>query len=264
VGRRAETAAMRAFAVAAFVALAVAPGAGAATVRATFEPSAVGFGDTVTARVVVTGPDAPRAVFSVAPLTQLGPTRVRRTQGVVVYETPAACLTEACVSPTGRARITPEPVRAGNATAKWRPLTVTGRVTDADVSAARLPFRADTTVPPATFRIDPTTLAGLLVAAAIVLAAAGVALVVLAVLRRRRAREVEREDELARALRLARAARGRPERDRRAAAGHVARLLARRDDALAREADDLAWSRPSPTPEALTELVDDVEQERSS
>jgi len=127
-------------------------------------------------------------------------------------------------------------------------------VTDADVSAARLPFRADTTVPPATFRIDPTTLAGLLVAAAIVLA----------VLRRRRAREVEREDELARALRLARAARGRPERDRRAAAGHVARLLARRDDALAREADDLAWSRPSPTPEALTELVDDVEQERSS
>jgi len=255
---------MRALVVAAFVALAVAPAAGAATVRATFEPSAVGFGDTVTARVVVTGPDTPSAVFSVAPLTQLGPTRVRRADNVVVYETPAACLTEACVSPTGRARITAERVRAGDATAEWRPLTVTGRVTDADVSAARLPFRADTTVPSATFRVDPTTLAALLVAAAIVLVAVGVALVVLAVLRRRRARGIEREDELARALRLARAARGRPERDRRAAAGHVARLLARRDDRHARAADDLAWSRPSPTPDALAELVDDVEQERRS
>jgi hypothetical protein len=246
------------------LALALAPAAGAATVRATFEPSAVGFGDTATARVVVSGADAPRAVFSVAPLTQLGPTRVRRADGVVVYETPVACLTEACVSPTGRVRIAPEPVRAGNATAGWRPLTVTGRVTDADVSAARLPFRGDTTVPPATFRLDPTTLAVVLVAAAIVLAVAGAVLVLLALRRTRRAREIEREDELARALRLARAARGRPERDRRAAAGHVARLLARRDDRHARAADDLAWSRPSPTPDALSELVDEVEQERRS
>jgi len=255
---------MRTVVAAAFAALAVAPAAGAASVRATFEPSAVGFGDTVTARVVVTGADAPRAVFSVAPLTQLGPTRVRRAEGVVVYETPAACLSEACVSPSGRARIAPEPVRAGEATAEWRPLTVTARVTDADVSAARLPFRADTTVPPATSRVDPSTLSALLVAAAIVLVAAGLALVVFAILRRRRTRELEREDELARALRLARAARGRPERDRRAAAGNVARVLGRRDDALARNADDLAWSRPSPTPDALTELVDDVEQERRS
>jgi hypothetical protein len=253
---------------AAFVVLAIAPTAGAASVRAAFEPNAVGFGDTVTARVVVTGPDAPRVVYSVAPLTQLGPTRIRRAErdgvAVVVYETPAACLTEACVSPSGRARITPEPVRAGGTTVDWRPLTVTGRVTEADLSAARLPFRADTTVPPATFRFDPSTLANVLVAAAIVLVASGAALVVLAVLRGRRAREVEREDELARALRLARDARDRPERDRRAAAGLVARLLARRDDAHARAADDLAWSRPSPTPDELTELVRGVEGERPS
>jgi hypothetical protein len=83
-----------------------------------------------------------------------------------------------------------------------------------------------------------------------------------ALLARRRPRAGRRANELARALQLAREARTRPERDRRTAAGYVARLLGRRDAILARTAGELAWSRPGPTPDSLTELVDQVEQER--
>jgi hypothetical protein len=49
--------------------------------------------------------------------------------------------------------------------------------------------------------------------------------------------------------------------DRRSALGLVARLLVPRDRELARSADDLAWSRPAPTPERLTGFLDDVERE---
>jgi uncharacterized membrane protein YccC len=141
---------------------------------------------------------------------------------------------------------------------------VGGRVAPADVAAARLPFRADVTPPPATYRIRPATLAALLDAAAGILAACGVGIAAAALLRARRRPHAatRRADELARALQLAREARTRPERDRRTAAGYVARLLRRRDATLARAAGDLAWSRPTPTPDSLTDLVDQVEEER--
>lgn len=230
----------------------------AAAIHASFSPSAVQFGDATTARVVVTGDSRP-IVFSVAPLTQLGPIKVHRSSGIVTYEVEVACLTSACVSDTGRKVVTPAPIGG----AVWEPLTVDGRVSERDLRASRLPFRSDTTLPPPSYRVSPALLAAALDLAGAVLALAGLALVALTVLRARR-REAAQPDELTRALRLARSARGRPEPDRRRAAGYVARLLARREDDLARRADDLAWSRPAPTPDSLEELAEGVERERTT
>jgi hypothetical protein len=251
-------------------------------VQASFVPATVEFGDPVTARVVVTVATSSvrtstlHVALGVAPLTQLGRIAERRVArggtAVVTYELRAACLSEACISASGRRIVTPPAVEAdvaqrdggrATATGAWAPLAVAGRVTAADVAAARVPFRAAVTPPSVTYRIRPATLAALLDAAAGILAACGVGLAAAALLgARRRQQTGHRADELVRALQLAREARTRPERDRRTAAGYVGRLLGRRDATLARAAGDLAWSRPTPTPDSLTELVDQVEQER--
>jgi hypothetical protein len=242
-------------------------------VHASFSPSVVEFGDTVTARVVVTidrrvvSPSSLRLVYGLAPLTQLARAVERRTTRgpltVVTREIRAACLSADCIASSGRRAVTPAPVTVdagrAHANAAWTPLTIAGRVTAADLSASRAPFRADTTPPPADFRVRPATLAALLDVVAVGVAACGAGLAAAAFIRRS-PRDPEPTDELTRALRLARAARARPEPDRRAAAGYVARLLARRDEPLARTADDLAWSRPSPTPDALTDLVEGIER----
>ena len=230
----------------------------AATIHASFAPSAVQFGDATTARVVVTG-RSEGIVFSVAPLTQLGPIRVHRSSGIVTYEVRVACLTSDCVSATGRKVVTPAPIHG----AAWEPLTVDGRVNERDLRASKLPFPADTTPPAPSYRVRPALVAAVLDVAGVLRAVAGLALVAFSALRARR-RDGAQPDELTRALRLARSARDRPEPDRRRAAGYVARLLARREDALARRADDLAWSRTAPTPDSLGALVEGVERERST
>ena len=252
-------------------------------VRAAFTPAAVEFGDVITARIVVSldaravRPASLRLVYDLAPLTQLGSSVERHTTRgalvVVTRELRAACLADACVSSAGPRSIAPSPARVdvalrggGRVTANvpWAPLSVAGRVTPADLSAAQPPFRASTELPPATYRAAPASIAWLLDGAAAILAACGGALAAAVLLGARRTRPGETPDALARALRLARDARTRPDPDRRAAAGHVARLLARRDPPLARAAEDLAWSRPSPTPDSLTTLVEDVERELPS
>lgn len=255
-----------------------APG-GPLTVKASFVPGVADFGDAVTARVVVTmdehalRPSSLHVVVSVAPLTQLAAPVVRRTTragvALAVYDVRAACLSDTCL---GRP-VTPDAVQADVARtdgsrirtrASWAPLTVASRTTTADLRAAKPPFRAETTPPPVTYRLRPALLAGLLDGAAAILAAAAAGLAAATLLRARRPRRQEQVDELARALQLARAARTRPEPDRRAAVGYLARLLSRRDRSLAHAADDLAWSRPAPSPESLTELVDGIEHEDSA
>jgi hypothetical protein len=64
---------------------------------------------------------------------------------------------------------------------------------------------------------------------------------------------------LARAVALAREAERRPTPDRRRALGLLALLLGSRERRLADAADELAWSAPAPTPDALAELVTEVE-----
>jgi hypothetical protein len=253
----------------------------AIAVRAAFSPAAVEFGDTVAARIVVTmdghavRPSSLNVVYGVAPLTQLGRAvehhATRGSASVTTIDVRAACLTDSCLAATGRRAVAPRAVRAdvarrdggqARATTAWVPLVVSGRVAPADLAQAQPPFRANTTPPSPTYRIRPSTLAVLFDGLAVLLAMCAAGVAAAAVLRARRQRPEAAQDELDRALLLARAARTRPERDRRTAAGYGARLLARRGAPLAHTADELAWSRPAPTPDSLTELVEGVEQER--
>src|SRR5882762_9891011 len=86
-------------------------------VRAAFEPTAVEFGDVVTARVVVTldtdvvRPSTAHVVFDIAPLTQLGRARLSNSEqggvAIRVYEVRAACLSDACLNESGRRAVNP-------------------------------------------------------------------------------------------------------------------------------------------------------------
>jgi hypothetical protein len=255
--------------------------AAALSVHASFEPDPVEFGDPVTAHVVAVADrravESGRIRLSAAlrPLSAVGKPHVTRTERggllVIAYDVRAVCAVPACLAAHGPrvlrlrpVRVT-APLRAGGLVAArsgWPPLEVRGRVARADVTPRLPPFRADVRPPAVSYRVDPSSLAlGLRLAAAL-LAAVGVLLAgrqVAALLRHRR-REDERT-ELERALALAREARGRPPQDRRRAVGLLARLLTARDEGLAGDARELAWSKPPPTRDSVSELVARVERE---
>lgn len=251
------------------------------TVQAVFSQPTVQFGDRLTAQVVVlidrtavrTG--SLRIDEGLAPLTELGPERTTRTRRgrltVVSASVPVACLGEPCVAGTGRTRIALSPVtvqataKSGatlRGTAPWPRLAVTSRVSAADLAAAKPPFRSDTAAPPPTYRLAPDTVELLLDVVAGVVAALGVGLATwngFALARRRRVPPAE--DELELAVRRTRAAAARPSRERRRALGGLSRVLDARDRRLARTAGELAWSKPTPEPEALSALANEVERE---
>jgi len=247
------------------------------TVRTAFDREAVEFGDVVTATVTVLldrgavgSPDI-RLRENLAPLTQLGRTRVTRTTRgrllTVSYTARASCLDQRCVGRRSATRVVlpravvEAPGRKAN-TASWPVLEVRTRVSPADVARPHPPLRTDVTPASVSYRVDPSRLAFVLEAAALVLALAGVFLAgatAAALLRRRR--HARRLSELERALALVREAEGRPPPDRRRAVGFLARLLGTRDPDLAGAADDLAWSAPAPTPDALSQLATQVERE---
>jgi hypothetical protein len=253
----------------------------ALTVRTSFDPPAVQFGDRVVARVVVLADrgalDTSRLHVSedVAPLTPLGPAHVTRTMRgrllVVSYDLPTVCLSAGCVGRTTTKELrlpaarADAPRRGGGiayAGAVWPALQVGGRVTAADLAPSRPPFRADTSVPAVSYRIAPGTLSLLLDIIAAVLAAAGAALAVWqAAVLLRRARSRDLRSPLERALALVREAESRPPDDRRRAVGFLARVLRRRDESLAQLAGDLAWSEPAPAPDELAAIADQVGRE---
>jgi hypothetical protein len=113
------------------------------------------------------------------------------------------------------------------------------------------------------YSIAPGPLAlGLEIAAAVLAAAAAlVAGWTAAAFYRSRLRRRERRTGLARALELAREAEQRPPPDRRRALALLAQHLETRDARLAGAADELAWSAPAPSTDALAELVAQVERE---
>jgi hypothetical protein len=252
----------------------------ALTVHTSFDPPAVQFGDRVVAHVVVLADrDALdtsklRVTDDVAPLTSLGPARVTRTDRgrllTVSYELAAVCLSDACIAPAGAKELRLPAVHVaapGNggdtvrATSAWPLLAIGARVGAADLKAARPPFRADTSEPAVTYRIAPGTLSLLLDAAAALLAAAGVGLGVRQALVLRRTHMQAAGTALERALALVREAESRAPEDRRRAVGLLARVLRRRDAALARAAADLAWSEPEPAPGELAALASRVGDE---
>ena len=251
--------------------------AAALTVRTSFDPPAAQFGDRVVARVVlladrrVLDTGGLRVTEDVAPLTQLGPARVTRTARgrllVVSYELPTACVTDPCLAKRLRlpAAHAQAPRRGGGvvrATTAWPVLELGSRVSAAELARARPRLRGETSAPEVSYRIAPGTLALLLDVAAAVLAAAGVALAAwqaASVVRRRPASDTR--DELEHALALVREAEARPTEDRRRAVGLLSRLLRQRDERLAGDAGDLAWSRPKPAPEELAALAERVTRE---
>jgi energy-converting hydrogenase Eha subunit A len=231
----------------------------ALTVHASFEPPVVQFGDRVVARVVVLADRAAldtsrlRVTQDIAPLSALSAAHVTRTTRgrllVVTYEAPATCIVDACLAaslrlPQAQAEA---PRRAGgtaHAHAAWPVLRVGSRVTAADLKAAQPPLRADTSAPAVGYRIAPGTLSHLLEALAVLLVLAGVGFAAwqASVLVRLRQRTTDRRSDVAFALELVRAAASRPSEDRRRAVGLLARVLRRRDDQLAKTADELACS----------------------
>jgi hypothetical protein len=240
-------------------------------VSAVLDRDTVEFGDPVTATVTVflDRETDVRMVENLAPLTQLGPTRVTEaTRGgvhTITYTARASCLDQRCMSKAGGKRIALRPavVVIGpdtNLTAAWPVLQVDARVSKEDAAKTRPPLRRDTTPPAITYRLEAARLARVLEVASAVLAAAALLLAgrTAASLRRRR-RVVAPLTGLERALALAREAESRPTPDRRRALGLLSRLLGPRDARLADAADDLAWSAPAPTSDALSELVTQVE-----
>jgi hypothetical protein len=255
---------------------AIAPAAPIA-VAASFDPPVVQFGDRVLARVVVAlntrrvRPQTLRLTDDLAPLTQLGPARTSRsTRGrleLVTAVIPVSCLSAECVTSKGVARVGLPHVRASAGTpdgrtlaasAAWPSLAVRGRVTGADLATNSPRFESDTTPPAATYRIDPTTAATLLDVLAALAALAAIALagwqLHLHLHQRRRP-----PDALERALRLTRAAEGRPAPDRRRALALLGRVLDR--DQRAGAARRLAWSEPIPEPGDLEEMVSGIEEQ---
>jgi energy-converting hydrogenase Eha subunit A len=246
-------------------------------VSTSFAPSVVQFGDRVVARVVVLADRQAldtsrlRVTQDIAPLSRLPGAHVTRTTRgrlfVATYEVPATCIVDACLAPS--LRLPPAradaPQRDGgtaHAQAPWPVLAVGSRVTATDLKASRPHLRGDTSAPSISYRIDPATLSYLLDAAAVLLALTGVGLAAwqaTALVRRRR--RTDQRSEVAFALELVREAASRPPEDRRRAVGLLARVLRRNDDQLAATADNIAWSRPKPTPEGLAALADRVDGE---
>jgi hypothetical protein len=264
-------------AVAATVVLLVAHGgssgatspASATGIEASLDHKAIDFGDPVTASVMVSAPrDATiRVQQDLSPLTQLGRTRITRVargdSQTVTYAAKGSCLDERCLARSGAKRVALRPAIVtvnGEKTRKsWPILSVQRRVSLADAARTQPPMRSDTSPPAVSYRVSPGRLATLLTVLAAVLAVAGALLAGLsAVALYRKRRKPARLTELERALALARNAEGRPSPDRRRALGLLARLLGPRDPLLADEADELAWSKPEPTPAAVADLIADV------
>jgi hypothetical protein len=248
-------------------------------VRATFDRAVVEFGDPFTAQVVVTldrnavRPQTLKITNDVAPLTALAaPVTVRTVTGgleTVSITQQVACFTDPCLAPTitlpkVHASATSASGVVSTRTTAWRRLQMRSRVTSADLAASTPRFAADTSPGPPAYRVAPATATRVLEIVAALGAAGAVALLALeaSAFSRRRRRAVT-GDELARALRLAREAEGRPTPDRRRALALLARLLRSRDGALGSAASDLAWSEPAPEPPAVEELVARVERERA-
>jgi hypothetical protein len=247
---------------------------GSVEVAASYDPSVAQFGDRILARVVVAldtrrvRPQTLRIDDDLAPLTQLGAAQTSRTTQrsveLVTVVLPVSCLTTQCVAASGVARVRLPVVHAlvrardgrlARASAAWPTLSVRGRVTAADLAARAV--EADTTPPALTYRIAPATLATLLDIGAVLCALGAISLAGWEA-RRRLERRRRPTTALERALRLTREAQRRPAPDRRRALALLGRALER--DQRSNAVQELAWSKPSPEPHELEELVRDLEQ----
>jgi hypothetical protein len=254
-------------------ALAVAPiaAASAPVVHVTVAPRSVGLGDpfryTVEARAPAAG--TLEVVADAGPfLVVAGPTITRLRSGdvaIVRVEQTLLCVDRGCAPGARAARVALPPARATSGdvstSAPAAAVTVVPRVPASAVAASRVRYRRQVAVPPPSTRISPGLLAGLLLAAAVVLPACAL-LITIRELHRVRAHAVAARvtGGIERALRFLRESAARSVPDRRRAADYAARAaLARGGAGAADDATRLAWAPPDPEPTDVAALADRLE-----
>ena len=269
----------------------------ALTATGSVSPAVHLFGDPVVARlqvIVDRGQFDPgrldaRATFD--PYERVGDVRVSRRDfgrySRLTYEFALRCLEAECVRPPASSG--EEPATGGRRTfrfepaqilyadpargtpsllrfAHWPPLESLSRINTAALEGSQFPFRASTSpLPAVTYRVPPALLAVMLLLAGFVLLVPGARLAG-GRWRRRRPAPVEptapEVPPLERVLMLVEASEERGEIDRRAALEELAAELRRAgSEELGAHASEAAWSRTSPTPEAMRAVVQHVRSE---
>lgn len=248
--------------VAAAAAALVAPGvATAAVLRAAVAPTSPAFGDAFSYVVEARGEGVAglRIDADTSPFVELAAPRIARKGDVLRVVFRLACVEHMCLPLDGPREVVLGPARAlvgavVVARAEEVRVVVRPRVTAAAVRAGRPVYLAPRSLPKLTTTVEPSRLAKILAACALLLVAAAATIA----LRRRPAPAAA--DDLERAIRLAREAAGRQPPDRRRAADLLARILrARADGVLARDAVEVAWARPEPSPAGMQALADSAE-----
>ena len=250
------------------------------TVRTSFDPQGVFFGDRVEATIAVeidrqrARAQTLRVRYSLAPLQRIAPPRtVSVTRGdveLVTITVPFSCISDACLAASGVAQIRLAPVRVSIATAvglrrtsaAWPSLAVRDRVRAADLRASEPPLEADASPLPPTYSVSPAALATVLDVVAALLGVAAIAIAAWELERLAARRRAAPDGPVARAIRLARSAQALGVPERRRALERLARVLGRGD--LRSEASRLAWSQPPPDPDELELLVEAVEREETT
>lgn len=246
---------------------------------ASLSSRAVSFGDLLVARLdVVLDPRAvdPRSIairpsFGAYRVVGQGLTTTTGAAERLSYRYVLECLDSVCAPPSTRIEQQFQPAtvsyrtRTGAAVSErvtWPSYLLSSRLTDAERRSPGRKLSFDTTPPPATYRIDPGVLRGLLAALAGLLVLAAAVLVGLALHRPTAVDAADQsESRLAQALRAvwASAANGRPT-ERRKALGWLGReLRAAERPSEADEATRLAWSADVPTATSAGEFATKVE-----
>ena len=252
-------------------------------VEATLEPAHVLFGDALRGAVEVRVDPArvdPASVTlepGLAPFRLAGPVEARRERTRVRYELVFHCVSAECAPGEGgrAARPAALTVRAMREDgegirmrAPWPRVSIAPRVSAAEAERATPRWRADTTLPPVSYRVDPGRAAAAVTAAATLLVVVAAALLLFELRRsaQLRATNVRRRSALERALALAREAAGRERaEDRRKALALLARVLRGADDAaLAHTAARLAWAAPGASATDIRALVERIERARGA
>jgi hypothetical protein len=270
---RAVAAAMRTFALLAVLALSAVGAASAEappfTVTTSFSPTAIRYGDPVTAVVEVrfdpkrVDHSSISAVPSFAPFVLVAKPVVEAAgAGLLRFRYSLLCVTEGClpVRASKVIRLRPFRVTAGGATAipSWPLLRIESRLSAADLRG-EAPFRSPAAPPPPHYRVGPGALATGLIVSAVICALVAIVLVAAAVWRRRRRPVTRRVSPLELAIAYVRDAAGRPDPDRRRALELLSEAV---EDDLALAAADAAWSREPPTPAGAGDLADRAEGQR--
>ena len=244
-------------------------------------PSSTFFGDPVVADVAVdidpskVSRSSLRVVPSFSPYVQSAEPKIDQSHAggeeTIHYLYTLECVTDGCL-PVSKPRTVQFPAVVVTATAdgkplkasgKWEPLSVSSRLSPADLAGSSPHFISPSTPPPASFGVSPlvanllTVVGGLLALAALVL----IGLEVRRLFARRRHEALARRTPLEVALALVRqAARRSDPADRRKALGLLADVLEDEGDpGLAGSAGNAAWSQHAPSSDRALELADEAQ-----